>query len=198
MTLLPMFSFGAIVRIAFGMLSRARPSDAVRRCGDDARHTRDDREVGMGDPWPMPASVGHVVTLPGTCWRCGANLAPIVGVLVMPKDGSAEMGFIPFAVCAQLLAATLSPTALSGRGVGALRLRASRIGGRYMSNGCPSCNAIQGNFHLEERLLEYEQEGHTLVELPRIAQIELPPALLVAGWNMGGAPKHSYTILDFG
>lgn len=126
--------------------------------------------------------------------RCEGK--PIVGVLVLPKDGSAAIGFIPFAACAQLLAATLSPSALSSKCVGALRLRTSRLGGRYVSNGCHSCDAVQGNFPLEERLLKYEQEGHPLRDLPRIAQIELPLALVVTGWNIADDAKHSYTILE--
>jgi hypothetical protein len=97
-----------------------------------------------------------------------------------------------------LLAATLSPSMLSSHGTGVLRPRFSRIGGRYLSNGCLSCDAIQGSFPLAERLFEYERDGHTLSELPCIAAVELRPALRVAGWSLADDAAHSYPILSLG
>jgi hypothetical protein len=187
----------AKVRTAIGAIAGVLRMELVRLHAD-SHHLGDDEAVPVAVPWLIHASVGQVVTLPGTCWHCGENVAPIVGLLVLPDDGSAPPGFIPFDDCAHLLAATLSPSMLSSHGTGVLRPRFSRIGGRYLSNGCLSCDAIQGSFPLAERLFEYERDGHTLSELPRIAAVELRPALRVAGWSLADDAAHSYPILSLG
>ncbi len=155
----------------------------------------DDPETrAQNEAWNAAPLVGHVAVLPGLCWRCGAKVRPIVGMVTCRPDDAAACGFVPFDECAEFLMASLSPTFLASLDIGAIRPRTSRMGGRYLSNGCSECDAIQGTFPLEERLNEYTFGGGLLAWLPRIARLDLP-SVAVYGWYLSDAPAQCYTIL---
>lgn len=154
----------------------------------------EDDDVDVIETWPGPLTRGQVVALPGKCWRCGGATNRIVGILVW-QPGSHAPGFIPFEDCSEMLAVQVPPASLLQHGVGILRLRSSRIGGTYISNGCPKCDAIQGNFPLSEELLEFELGGGRVANLPRVAEVELTPPLVISGM---GYEDFGYTLLHLG
>ncbi len=104
-----------------------------------------------------------LLALPGTCWRCGRAVLPIVGVFVPSPRGRR---FIEFLDVAPRLAATVSPQQLASLGVGQIKIRRSRarLDG-YLANGCVHCDAILGDFPLREDLATFRSQGGRLSEL---------------------------------
>jgi hypothetical protein len=97
-----------------------------------------------------------LLALPGTCWRCGRRVLPIVGVFVPSPDGRR---FIEFLDVAPRLAATISTDQLNALGVGAIKIRRSRARpDGYLANGCVYCDAILGDFPLREDLATFRAE----------------------------------------
>ena len=101
-----------------------------------------------------------VVILPEPCYRCGAITRSIVGFLAPPALSEHPDGFVDFEVLAPLLLHEVSAAQLARWRVGPIKMRRSRYRPEgYLSNGCISCDAIQGWFPLHEGLLEFLAEG---------------------------------------
>ena len=101
------------------------------------------------------------------CWRCGAPTTAIAGVLIAPElhpDGD-PWGFIPFSDVAEALT-TLNGAWCSAHRIGTLKPRYSRTQKqRYTSNGCASCDALLGEFFINDVLSTLIAEGFSPAEL---------------------------------
>jgi hypothetical protein len=124
---------------------------------------------------PLPAATraraggtvpAAVLALPERCYRCGTITRSIVGFLV-PSDLTDDPdGFLDFEGLAAAFARSVTAEQLARWGVGPIKLRRSRYRPEgYLSNGCISCDAIQGWFPLHEDLMEFLAEGGTYGEL---------------------------------
>ncbi len=114
-----------------------------------------------------------VLALPERCYRCGVMTRSIVGFLVPPELSDDPEGFVDFEILAPLLVRHVTPEQLRQCGVGPIKTRRSRYRPEgYLSNGCISCDAIQGWFPLHEDLMEFLAEGGTCKEL------------VIAGWRI--------------
>ena len=109
--------------------------------------------------------------LPGTCWRCGRPVLPLVGVFVPSPRGPRLIEFLDVA---PRLAATVRPEQLASLGIGPIKVRRSRARPEgYLANGCVHCDAILGDFPLREDLISFQAEGGQLRELA-LATLLLP------------------------
>lgn len=107
-----------------------------------------------------------VLALPERCYRCGVITRSIVGFLVPGDLADDPDGFIDFEVLAPLFVQRVSAVQLARWGVGSIKSRRSRYRPEgYLSNGCISCDSIQGWFPLHEDLMEFLSEGGTYDEL---------------------------------
>jgi hypothetical protein len=107
-----------------------------------------------------------IVALPERCYRCGVVTTSIVGFLVPRHLTEDEDGFVDFEDLAPLLVSRVTRGELARMGVGPIKTRRSRHRPEgYLSNGCISCDAIQGWFPLHEGLMEFLAEGGTYQEL---------------------------------
>ena len=107
-----------------------------------------------------------VLALPERCYRCGIVTRSIVGFLVPPELTEDGDGFIDFEILAPLFVRRVTAAQLARCGVGPIKTRRSRYRPEgYLSNGCISCDAIQGWFPLHEDLMEFLAEGGTYQEL---------------------------------
>ena len=107
-----------------------------------------------------------VLALPERCYRCGAVTRSIVGFLVPPELTEDGDGFIDFEILAPLFVRRVTAAQLAQCGAGPIKTRRSRYRPEgYLSNGCISCDAIQGWFPLHEDLMEFVAEGGTYHEL---------------------------------
>lgn len=86
------------------------------------------------------------------CWRCGrvsaaiTNLCPLdceSGISLVEDWESMDMCYAK-----ELLEIVGHPVARQ------IKYRSSRRGGRYMSNGCAYCDALFGNFCIDEDILD--------------------------------------------
>lgn len=109
------------------------------------------------EPWlprsPVPALV---VAMRICCWKCAQPTTAIMGVLIDPSrhPDRDPWGFLAFEDVAELLKG-LDREWCSRRGVGTLKKRYSQtVGHSYMSNGCVSCDALQGDFFLRDELID--------------------------------------------
>ena len=127
-----------------------------------------------------PSVPVRVIALEDGCWSCHRPTRCIVGVLVDDPElaGSDPSGLVEFEFVRDTLAATLSPATLAEVGIGPLRLRSSRAGGRYMSNGCVYCDAIQGDFPLREALREYREDEDDDLDALVVAEVAVPVSAL--------------------
>jgi len=127
-------------------------------------------------PWlPRPPVPAHVLATTIDCWRCGQPTRAIVGVLIAPELHPDEdpWGFVSFADVAPALTA-LNGAWCSTHGVGTIKERYSRTQERrYVSNGCASCDALLGEFFIDEELIALVVQGVSLTELV-IDRVELP------------------------
>lgn len=116
-----------------------------------------------------------VVALPGHCYRCGAAIRSVVGVLVAPDLALDPGGFIDLEYCADAIAHAFNGSPDRSRlRIGILRHRTSRARPEgYVANGCIECDAIQGNFPLQEDLTEYFAVGGEYEPLV-VAEVALP------------------------
>jgi hypothetical protein len=107
-----------------------------------------------------------VLALPERCYRCGVITRSIVGFLLPSELTEDPDGFVDFETLAPLFVRRVTADQLRRCGVGPTRMRRSRYRPEgYLSNGCISCDAIQGWFPLHEDLMEFLAEGGTYVEL---------------------------------
>ncbi|MDQ4126281.1 MAG: hypothetical protein M3134_11900 [Actinomycetota bacterium] len=116
--------------------------------------------------WRSDAVSVDVLVLPEPCYRCGTITRSIVGFLIPPDLTEHPDGFVDFEVLAPLLVQAVTAAQLARWGVGPLKIRRSRYRPEgYLSNGCISCDAIQGSFPLHEDLMEFLSEGGRFEEL---------------------------------
>lgn len=107
------------------------------------------------------------------CWRCGSPTTVVIGVTV---EGYPEIVFDEPRV-KQLAQALVTPEVRQRFQIGALRRRKT-AGEAYVSNGCFSCDALQGDFmilHEEYMLREDDEDILSVVEsmIPRALRDEL-------------------------
>ena len=128
-----------------------------------------------------PSVPARVIALEDGCWNCHRSTRCIVGILVGDPELAAgdPSGLVEFEFVRDALAAILSPATLAEVGIGPLRLRSSRAGGRYMSNGCVHCDAIQGNFPLREALREYREDEDDDLDALVVAEVVVPVSALL-------------------
>lgn len=108
----------------------------------------------------------EVLALPERCYRCGVVTRSIVGFLLPPGLTEDPDGFVDFETLAPLFVRRVTADQLRRCDVGPIRMRRSRYRPEgYLSNGCISCDAIQGWFPLHEDLAEFLSEGGTYAEL---------------------------------
>ncbi len=129
-------------------------------------------------PWLFrPPVSAIVIALPMNCWRCHAQTRAIAGVLIDPELHPDEdpWGFIPFVDVAAAFI-TVGAHWREPRAIGIIKARHSRAQQRrYISNGCISCDALLGDFFLQEQLVELTADDVSLPELA-VGIIELPAA----------------------
>jgi hypothetical protein len=114
----------------------------------------------------------HLLALPGTCWRCGREVLPLVGVLV--PGARARTRFIDFATVADRLRAVVPPARLQACGIGPIRQRTTRLRPEgYLANACVHCDAVLGEHPLHEDLTTFLAEGGRLADLA-VGQLVLP------------------------
>lgn len=116
----------------------------------------------------------RLLGLPTVCWRCGQTTMALAGLL--PADGADEYDVITCQAEAvlQIAAAALPAPARRRFAVGAVKPRYSRrAGGRYLSNGCFSCDALLGAYPLyaEELPAALAEEG--LAGLVTLAEVQI-------------------------
>jgi hypothetical protein len=131
----------------------------------------------------------EIILLPERCYRCSRITAPVIG-LTLPRWAivddeylaAVEAGggwFLQYDSESADVIATACPDALlAAHGAGPLRWRTTRVvPSGYLANTCNRCGTVLGNFPLHESLVEYQAEGGTLDQLPRITSA-LDPAML--------------------
>jgi hypothetical protein len=121
----------------------------------------------------------EIVLLPEHCYRCQRVTAPVIGLripyatiddgehLVLDEDGG---WFLEYDSDTAELIATACPEALlRAHGSGPLHWRTTRsVPDGYLANTCHHCGAVLGNWPLNEAFVEYQVEGGTISDLPRI------------------------------
>lgn len=122
---------------------------------------RNNPRASPTSPCARSSTVGAaVLALPERCYRCGAITRSIVGYLLPPELTEDPDGFVDFETLAPLFVRRVTADQLRRCGVGPIRVRRSRYRPEgYLSNGCISCDAIQGWFPLHEGLMEFLAEG---------------------------------------
>ncbi len=129
----------------------------------------DRHDLSASTPSSPPRSStvsASVLALPERCYRCGAVARSIVGFLLPPDLTEDPEGFVDFETLAPLFVRRVTADQLRRCGVGPIRVRRSRYRpDGYLSNGCISCDAIQGWCPLHEDLMEFLSEGGTYEEL---------------------------------
>jgi hypothetical protein len=123
----------------------------------------------------------EIVLLPERCYRCSQITAPVIG-LSLPRKAIVDDEYLAAVEdgggwflqydsdSADVIAAACPDDLLAAHGAGPLRWRTTRmVPGGYLANTCCHCGTVLGNFPLHESLVEFEAEGGSLKELPRIA-----------------------------
>jgi hypothetical protein len=116
----------------------------------------------------------RLLAVDDTCWFCHAPVRALAGVLVDPGLTADRSGFVPLADVAVVLRRLLDPDVLAAHHIGELRHRPSPgVQGGYVANGCPSCDALIGRFHVEDLVREHVAGGGTLDELVITVTVDL-------------------------
>lgn len=126
------------------------------------------RAAAVATPSPLRGQQidAAVLALPERCYRCGAFTTSIVGFVVPARYTDDPDGFVDFELLAPLFVRSVTAAQLARCGVGPITMRRSRYRPEgYLSNGCISCDAIQGWFPLHEDLMEFLSEGGTYAEV---------------------------------
>jgi hypothetical protein len=123
----------------------------------------------------------EIVLLPERCYRCSQITAPVIG-LTLPRWAIVDDEYLAAvehdggwflqydAYSAHVIASACPDSLLAAHGAGPLRWRTTRVvPAGYLANTCHHCGTVLGNYPLDESFIEYQAEGGTLNELPRIA-----------------------------
>ena len=91
--------------------------------------------------------------LPSECWRCHKASLPLVGIRRAIDESESWLVRCSDPVVLQFGVSLLPP---GTDGVGEIKVRSSKTAGTdYLSNGCPHCDSLFGDFYLySEELLE--------------------------------------------
>jgi hypothetical protein len=132
----------------------------------------------------------EIVLLPERCYRCSQITAPVIGLTlsrcaVMDDEYLAAVeadgrSFLEYdSESADVIAAACPDALLALHGAGPLRWRTTRaVPSGHLANTCHHCGTVLGNFPLHESFVEYQAEGGTLDQLPRITSV-LDEAMLL-------------------
>jgi hypothetical protein len=125
----------------------------------------------------------EIVLLPERCYRCSQITAPVIG-LTLPRGAIIEDEYLAAvegdggwflqydSFTAHIIATACPDALLAAHGAGPLRWRTTRVvPAGYLANSCHHCSTVLGNYPLHEALVDYQAEGGTLRELPRIASV---------------------------
>lgn len=98
--------------------------------------------------------VARVCYLQDTCWKCKKPVKTVTSLFIMNSAGEmvSSLSFTDKRV-AGWIADHIPKSTLWERGIGTIRERYSKTaGGKYISNGCIHCDALQGNFYVAHEL----------------------------------------------
>jgi hypothetical protein len=116
----------------------------------------------------------RLLAVDDTCWFCHAPVRALAGVLVDPGLTADRSGFVPLSDVAGVLMRVLDPDVLTAHNIGELRHRPSPgVQGGYVANGCPSCDALIGRFHVEDLVREHVACGGKLTDLVIAVTVDL-------------------------
>ncbi|AXC69482.1 hypothetical protein DOE63_31375 [Salmonella enterica subsp. diarizonae serovar 59:z10:-] len=98
--------------------------------------------------------VVHVCYTPDKCWKCKKPINIVTSLDIHNKDNALieSLSFTDKSV-AHWIANYIPKQILWNNGIGTIMERYSKtVGGKYMSNGCVHCDALQGNFFVATEL----------------------------------------------
>jgi hypothetical protein len=137
-------------------------------------------EFNRGTKPPSSAETTTVVVrgLGHTCWKCGAPITCVVAIHAEEARQSDDWLWLEDKH-ALSLARDLLADAGQERLASIIKERFSKTAsGSYLSNGCPRCDAIQGDWPLGHAISDYAS-GAPLEELPILAT----RAVATAAWQ---------------
>lgn len=88
-----------------------------------------------------------------SCWKCGSwtNVVSEVELLHPRNERFVDIPIAELAELPSLMPQLPLEQGIPHKKVGKIQMRYSKtVGGRYLANGCVNCNALQGNFFLNE------------------------------------------------
>lgn len=107
-------------------------------------------ELGWG-PEPGDAIVAGVVVDRRQCWNCDAPMGVVLGFTIRTPQGQ-QLDFHRFTQpgTPEYILSVLPPAIYDEYGIGPIKRRRSRVrdGLVCMSNGCPECDLIYGNWYV--------------------------------------------------
>lgn len=154
-----------------------------------ARRTDAAAPAPAGEPGRRARTRARVAAVTDQCWCCREKVRAVVGVIVDAVHTPDGSGFLPLEGIDAALLGVLDPRALARRGIGQLRHRESPgVEGGYVANGCPSCDALIGRFHLEDLLTEHRMAGGSFgqLDIGIAVELELAPAAPQLGLAASG------------
>ena len=105
-------------------------------------------------PKEMNVETGLII-IEDHCWRCKKRISVVSGLLARNKKENFEE-FYKFNKVSTLILSMLTPNLKKKHYIGEIKQRYSRtVQNRYLSNGCYYCDAIYGDFFLNEQTLEF-------------------------------------------
>lgn len=99
-------------------------------------------------------TVIHLCYNQENCWKCKKSINIINSLMIFDKNDQllVNLSFTSDSV-AKWISKNIPNKILRDKNIGTIKERYSKtVGGRYMSNGCIKCDAIQGNFFISDRL----------------------------------------------
>lgn len=151
----------------------------------------DDAALPPGDRLPSVTVV--VRGFETFCWRCREPTTSVVAVHAQACEHSEEWVWFEDKPALEL-ARRLLLAADQNRLAATIKQRFSRTaGGRYLSNGCLHCDAIQGDWPLGQAISDYAT-GVPLGELPVLAVASIPRASWEAIFGARSMRRYGYRI----